>query len=353
MHAVVDELRAAGLSAAFSKVAGRIRRDVQMARYDWNLRRFVRSPESVEIDRPVFIVGVQGGGITLFARCFYRHPKVVYATGNWRWWAGEDEIHNSAHTVDELPPAMAHRSYHFGNVDETVRDHPLFGYQRAWLYAIDELLDEYRRTAVDVDDATREGFRRVIQKVILAYADAPDDCRFVDMSQLYTIQIPFVATMLAESRPHFVLTARNPYATVARAAAKEYTTDRGARISEDPELRLRCAVEHWSNSYRIALESRDHVPMTIVRYEDFLRDPERTIRDVCAFADLPFESRQVPGPGQKMPLGSIDADKWYPLKASENDRYLDQMPEGLVPLLNQRAGDVIEALGYELLDSDA
>jgi hypothetical protein len=84
----------------------------------------------------------------------------------------------------------------------------------------------------------------VIQKISLAYADDPDDCRFVDISQLYTVQIPYVAMMLEGCDPRFILASRNPYATCARAVAKEYVADRGGHIEDDLDMRVRCAVEY-------------------------------------------------------------------------------------------------------------
>lgn len=352
LRAAARDLRKGGGTAIALKASGRARRAVQVARYHWSPRRLVRSPESVPIDRPVFILGVQGGGVTILARCLYRHPKVVYATGNWRWWAGEDEIHNCAHVVPDLPEAMVHRSYHFGNVDASTPDHPKFGFQRAWLYAVDELLPEYQRSEKDVTPTSTAQLRRVIQKIVLAYADDPDDCRFVDMSQLYTVQVPYVARLLEGCDPRFILAVRNPYATCARAVAKEYTADRGSHIEEDLALRVRCAVEHWSNSYRIALEASHKVPMLRLRYENFLERPKHVIKQICEFADLPFDARMVPGPNQSMPVGSLDHEKWYPLKLAENDRYLKNLPTGLVELLNDRAGDIIDELGYERLEAN-
>lgn len=348
-RAAYRDFHSLGPRETLLKAIGKVRRGLQSKRYDYNLRRITRSVERIAIDRPIFVLGVQGGGNTVFARCFYRHSKVVYATGNWRWWAGHDEIHNCSHTSRDLPPDMVHRSLHFGNVDAAMEDHEVFGLQRAWLYASDELLPDQRRSASDVDEESRRRFRRVIQKISLAYADDPDDCRFVDMSQLFTIQVPYVARMLEGCDPHFVVASRNPYVTCARAVEKEYGPERGGYFGDDVELRMRCAVEHWANSYRLALACRDEVPMLTVRYEDFLANPAAIIRQVDEFAGLPFEERQVPGPGQAMPLGSIDHQKWYPILPADNDRYLDQISPTLVRMLNERAADVIEELGYEIM----
>ena len=45
----------------------------------------------------------------------------------------------------------------------------------------------------------------------------------------------------------------------------------------------------WSRATRAALELADHPRMTIVRYEDLVLDPERTVRNLCAKLGLEFD----------------------------------------------------------------
>jgi hypothetical protein len=218
------------------------------------------------------------------------------------------------------------------------------------LYAVDELLPTYRKRGEDADEATARGLRRVLRKLVGAYAHDPATARIVDMSQLYSIQVPFVARMLEEFGPMFVIAARNPYAVCARAVAKEYGAVNGCTFA-DPETKIACAVEHWSNSFRYALDDTEALPRLIIRYEDFMVDPENVVRRIGEFADLPFDPRQIPGPNQPFPLGSLADNKWYPLRSGENERYLERLDPALVRALNVRAGDLIERLGYERIEA--
>jgi hypothetical protein len=331
------------------KAADRLKHAHQLRKYDFNLRRLFYRLDSIPIDRPVFLLGVQGGGGTIVARTLYRHSQAVYASGNSDYWAGSDEIHNCPHTIRDLPESLIHRSAHFFNVDGHLDCHPLYGYQRCWLYAIDEYLATYRRDAAAADRQTADRLQRVIRKVILAYAHDPARARFIDMSQLYTIQVSFVAELLRGSDPRFILLTRNPYITCARAMRKEYE-GHGTRVDLDPESKMRCAIEHWDNSYRNALADGEQQQMMQVRYEDFLEDPEREVRRMCEFSDLEFEPSQVPQAGQRVPVGSLSAEKWYPLKRDENARYLDSLSPEFIRALNQRSADVIRRLGYEVLE---
>jgi hypothetical protein len=346
VQALWRDLRGHGPAFVARKTAGVVRRERQRLRYRFNLRRLGYRLDSVPIDRPLFFLGIQGGGGTILTRCLQRHPKTVYASGNSDYWAAPNEIHNCTHLYD-VPEVLVHRTFHFGTVNDTVAHHPRFGYQRSWLYAVDELLPQYSKTAADVDDATTRGFLRVLKKIVLAYAHDPHDCRLLDQSQLYTIQVPYIARMLQDSNPHFVLLARNPYATCSRAVDKEYTAARGGYLEGDRSARIACAVEHWSNSYRLALASADHVPMLTVRYEDFLEDPVRVVREICEFAGLEFSRDLVPAEGHRPPAGSVEPEKWYPLKRGENERYLRDLDPELTDALNRRGAELIDRLGYE------
>jgi hypothetical protein len=344
-----QQLRRHGFAHVMRTAAGRVRYSWQLGKYDVNLRRLVSRLDDVSIDRPVFLLGVQGGGGTIVARTLYRHSRAVYASGNSDYWAGPDEIHNCRHTIKDLPESLIHRSAHFFNVNGRLDCHPIYGYQRAWLYAIDELLPGYRRESADADPRTADRLKRVIRKIILAYAHDPARARFIDMSQLYTIQVPFLAELLRGSDPRFVLLTRNPYITCTRAMRKEYE-ERGTRVELTPEQKIQCTVEHWDNSHRNALTDGEEQKMIRVRYEDFLEDPEREVRRMCEFAGLEFEPDQVPQAGQRIPLGSLSEEKWYPLKRDENASYVDSLSPELIRALNQRSADLIRRLGYEVVE---
>jgi len=57
-------------------------------------RRLIHTRYGQSIDRPIFLLGVQGGGLTLVARMLRRHPYAVSVTGNSTYWAGPDEMQN-------------------------------------------------------------------------------------------------------------------------------------------------------------------------------------------------------------------------------------------------------------------
>ena len=97
-------------------------------RWRWS-REFRSDDESVEIDRPIFLLGTQGGGLTIISRILRRLPEVISVTGNHRYWAGDDETQNVL--TSALPPELSWRDFQAP------------GYNTAghnWIYGCDDYL---------------------------------------------------------------------------------------------------------------------------------------------------------------------------------------------------------------------
>lgn len=65
-------------------------------------RTYLGNYENMPIDRPIFLLDVQCGGLTLVSRMLSRQPSVVSVTGNYRYWSGADEMHT---VLDPILPA--------------------------------------------------------------------------------------------------------------------------------------------------------------------------------------------------------------------------------------------------------
>ena len=55
---------------------------------------YFRAGESVQIDRPVFLLGTQGGGLTLLSRMLRREGSLISGAGGPGYWTSADEIQN-------------------------------------------------------------------------------------------------------------------------------------------------------------------------------------------------------------------------------------------------------------------
>jgi hypothetical protein len=305
-------------------------------RWRHSLRRHLPSVDRVPLDRPIFVLGMQGGGTTLVARCLLRHPSVVSMSGGSDYWVATDELGFVRNRMRHLPPTLwssAHR-------DDL--DHPIVGTEHASVYASNLLLPEYRNNAEDVTAADSARFARLLKEHVAVYARDPQTARFLDKTHTYTLKIPYLDGLLQEHAPFFLLVVRNPYTMCFRAVRRKPPAWREDLAYED---RLRLVAQHWSNSTRIALEDGPPTGRFLaLRFEDFLQKPEEVIRAVCKAVGLSYDDDLVPRASHRMPFATLPWDrKWFPL---QGDEWRDKVGDAEAQIVEEECGKVAEQLGY-------
>jgi Sulfotransferase family len=87
------------------------------------------------------------------------------------------------------------------------------------------------------------------------------------------------------------------------------------------------------------------------RYEDLVADPERTMRRIALFLELPFSPEMVTYHRGRAgdASGSTSKDRWLPPTAGLRD-WRRQMAPRDVELFEAIAGDALAALGYEVVN---
>lgn len=302
-----------------------------------DLSRYFHNYENVPIDRPIFLLGTQGGGLTLVSRMLRRNPAVVSTTGNSGYWAGADEMYNIFWPI--LPPTLTGAKYR-------MPDHPDFPSPRGWTYATDELLPLYRNTADDVREDDKKKFQHILRWTIQRNARDPHTARFIDKSQLFTVKLSYLDRLLDGHHPKFVLIVRNPYALCVRSAQKV----KSLRVLSPPFTfrdRVEFAAQHWNNSIHCALEDSDKVESFMtVRFEDILTHPEESLKNICAFLELPFEEDMLPQPEHTIPYGSMRRARWYPLRPTLNEKYLNELSPEHAEIIEQTCGEYAAEFGY-------
>jgi glycosyltransferase involved in cell wall biosynthesis len=308
--------------------------------YSWLVdpRRF-RVPNFLSIDRPIFLLGTQGGGLTLLSRMLRRHPSVISAAGNSKYWTSADEIQNVFGPI--LPAELTGLRY-------KVPEHQVFPAVRSWTYAARDLYAQYRRTAKDFSPELQATLRRVIHYCILRFAFDSENCRFLDKSQVFTVRLGLIQTLLAEHSPQFILVTRDPYISVFRAANGAAADMRILANTMPLAERLEICAEHYANSVKAVMEDAESEGLTIhnVRFEDLLSDPESTLRKVCSYVGLDFSDTMIPAPHDRLPIGSRYLDRWYPLRPDINESYEERLDAVVIEIVNRYFGDLIDQLGY-------
>lgn len=314
----------------------------------WTPRRLTTSVEEIKIDRPIFILGVQGGGLTLLTRMIHRNPEVVTIGGGRAFWVGNNEMDKQY--IGELPEdfTLGSPGYRSPTFKTHIRGdeyrHPVFGLERDWVYACDDLLSHYRKTESDWTLEKERRLKQAVKEAIRAYAQAPREARFVDMSQTFSLKVPLLRKIFPDAR--FVLQARNPYATCVKEARSERYLWRRKLCMEE---KLNIFSEHWKNTYQYALEDlKDYKHKVLVRYEDLVDDPEGTLQKVTAAIEINYHADMVPQAHHRLPVGSSESHKWYPVRTGANVKYLENIDSALTQIICANVEPLAKRFGYPL-----
>jgi hypothetical protein len=256
-------------------------------------------------------------------------------SGNADEWTGIDELGVVRNRMALLPRSL------WGNKFRDDLEHPVQGTNH--FFASDDLLPAYRRTERDATAADAQRFVRLLREHIAVYARDPSDARFLDKTHANTVKVPLLTELLAGHDPHFVLVVRSPYACCPWLVRKKPPSFQ-AELSW--ERRLSLAAEHWANAYGTALaDGRRCANFTVIRFEDWLADPEAQVRSLCATLGLDFDHGMIPRSGQRLPFATLRGDrKWYPLYADVRAASLSPAD---VDVIERRCGELAADLGYE------
>ncbi len=299
--------------------------------------KLLNSPKDIKINKPIFLLGTQSGGLTLLSRILHHHPKVVYTTGNCKYWAGSDELFFILDGI--LPEPLSWR-----RVKETkfklLSNH-------SWLYATDKLLPFYRSTENDATEKLEKAYKDIIKKIIYLNRtkNRNEDFRFIDKGQINTVKVALIQKLLENNNPRFVLLTRNPFAVCWRAVKN--TELKLLDISDKEKMLL--AAQHWANSFEAALQDSVRVNLNTWRFEDLLVNPREIISEICKFVGLEYSESLLPHPKQNIPFGSAyDAftNKWYPFRQDVNKKHLNEIPPWAVEIIKDRCGNLIQKFDY-------
>ncbi|MFC2165107.1 sulfotransferase [Acidobacteriota bacterium] len=313
--------------------------------YVWKRNNWMLDPRSYsgryrhsKIDRPVFLLGTQGGGLTLLSRMLRRNPDVVSVTGNSKYWAGADEMQN---VYEPLLPAE------LSGIRLRAPKHSRYTPPRSWSYACDELIDVYRKSEHDVTDELRLKLSNVIGIALNRYGKKIENPRFLDKSQVFTVKLAFISELLKDHKPNFIHVTRNPYATCYRAAIGHAADMKRYAKFMDLDERMEICVQHWFNMARCVEEDREKVDNFMrVKFEDLLAFPERVLKVICRFIEIEFMDDMVPQAHHRLPRGIRFPKGWYPLVTNINEKYLTKIPPKYVELVYEKCHELAEMQGY-------
>lgn len=310
-------------------------------RHKWRYHPRFRDDPAIAIDRPVFLIGIQGGGLTILSRILHRLPETVSAAGDHMAWASDDECQNVYRDI--LPEELSWRDVSVEGF--SFRNFALNGHN--WVFASEPYREFYLRGAEHATPELAAEFQSVIRRILRLHGATPaKPKRFIDKSQSLATRVGLVTELLSGCGPRFVLFVRNPFAAVWRAATGD---DVIASLDMPIERKVEVAAQHWKGLYESAL-AHDGRQLGVWKFEDFLAEPERIVREVCDHAALEFSPAIMPGPNDTIPWGSMydafNLRKWHPFRTDVNDRYLAEIPDWARDLVRRECGALVDRFQY-------
>lgn len=299
--------------------------------------------ENIKIQKPIFFIGVQGGGLTIISRSIRRHENVVTMRGDNRHWTSRDELMSQKITPKEFSV------YYPENGKNIIKDN-IFGNSRLWwAYATNRLFDKYYLTEQDYSKSLELKIKNLIRFFIRGYSKDVKKARYLEKSQLFLLKIRLLKKIFPDAK--FILVTRNPYAICSRIARREYIKGYPDAIISDLsyEERLVIASQHWRNSMKTALEDLNKINEGyIIKIEDYLKNPKKYLKEILDYCELSYNDDLLPSPHHKLPIGSMDKEKWYPLKKEVNQKYLKQLSNKDKKIITETIGnELIKKTGYE------
>ncbi len=308
--------------------------------YSWLFDPRTFLPDSTTpIDRPIFLLGTQGGGLTLLSRMLRRHDDVVSAAGNSNYWTSADELQNVFGLV--LPAELTGLRF-------KAPHHPILTAPRSWTFAARDLFGAYRKNAENASPKLARTLERIVRSNLRRHARKVDQARFIDKSQSYSVRAGLIWALLKEYDPVFVLVPRDPYVSVFRAAnGKAADMKRLAEVLSYAD-RIDICAEHYANTMRAAMAdaARHSFRFMIMRFEDLIADPVTSLRSVCEHCELSFDEDMLPARHHQLPFGSRFRDRWYPIKTDVNDVYEEMIDQITIERVNRHAAELLPDLGY-------
>lgn len=309
----------------------------------WKRNNWVFSHASYKLDdrkiiSPIFLIGNQGGGLTLLSRMLRRNNSVVSVTGNSKYWAGASEMQNVYELI--LPRELS-------GIRIKAPKHKKLTPPRSWSYACNDLINLYRKTEADANKKLSKEFKRIIALSIKRHGGKIDRPRFIDKSQSYSVKVSFINELLKDCNPYFIHVTRNPYATIYRAASGKAGDMKRYSKYMNLDERFEICLQHWYNTANCIEEDKYKINNYLrIKFEDILLNPNYILKNICEFINLKFSKDMIPQQHHKLPLGTTYKERWYPLRVDVNDQYLNKIPKQYVDRIFNKCGRYAEMYGY-------
>lgn len=301
--------------------------------------------------RVIYVIGLQGGGLSFITRIMKRHPLVYNAIWDNKAWMSYDEI--AGIYGDLLPKEFSNFNFESSleNLPEPYKGlyTDKYGADSTWVYASDELLPMFRELNNNINENILKQYKRFLYHLKNKNSKS-ENSYLLDKSQVNSLKIPLIQRVLKNDSCFFILMARNPYVMVWRAVNK-LELPMNKILPEEERYKIAC--QHYNNTFNIALNDlrKYEIPYLLVKYEDIVSYPEVTFSEIEKLLSLNEGAFMAfkPQKYDKIPVGAVDTYKWWGF-SNNNFRYLDKIKNNQYDIINRYIDrNLLDELGYKIV----
>ncbi|MHC5026786.1 MAG: sulfotransferase family protein [Planctomycetota bacterium] len=288
------------------------------------------APPPTPAESPLFIVGCERSGTTLLRVMLDRHPDLFIAKES--NFLGRLRRQSSLYGDFSLPRQRWFfiRDLQLNQATAETRTFPIFG--------LDE--DEAERLLAAAAPTDIAGAATMLFAAAAARHDA---ARWGDKTPAHVFEVEWLASAWPHARfLHIIRDGRAVAASVCKARWVSTMREGG---------------EYWRRRVLAArMAGADLGPARYreVRYESLVEDPERELRDLCAWADLTYCDALLDYHETSRDRLPAEHESLFPLIDKPVDRsrataWQRDLPRVAIADVECEAGDLLEDLGYPLL----
>jgi len=288
--------------------------------------------------KPIFIVGHQGNGATIVSRIIRKTGDFITVTGGKNYIGGADEMQSVMGLL------LTHK---FTGIIHKYPRIASYTRRNGWFYASNKFIDYFRFGSSDYTDKDDRNFKLAIKTCLFRNSifESQFQSRFLDKSQSYLLKIELIKKILANQSPKFIVIVRNPLATCWRAAFEKTGL---AQQKINIEARLEMSVEHWNNCFYEMKKYESDESVNIYRLEDILSNINTSIKDIFQFIETDFDDNYLPSKIDKMGIGSMRNERWFPVKTEVNNRRINSVPDWAYQYILTNCNEGIKYFKYDL-----
>jgi len=297
---------------------------------------------------PIFIVGPSRSGTAMMQSIMNQHPLV--------------HIDGETHYFDDLRDKLGPRAWEPVSDEEARRCADYFLALADRPYGVEgdptgspiarERLTTLAKQIGPGGDAFFEAFCRLA-------ADDRGKPRWGEKTPRHVFRLDDMLTLYADAQA--ICMVRDPRAVLA--SYSKWTDQGGFDYEKDPGLRAALERDErrsrrsfhpilmamlWRGQIGAALAARTRFGsdrVRLVRYEDLVADPERTVRDVCKWLSLEYVPEMLEIPLHNSSFSAYDAGAGVSKAAV--DRWREKITDKEIALNQRICGEVMRQAGYE------